>query len=110
MHRGFYSVAKWHDLVEPSGELEALGLRVQRALAAHGFAVEVRERFWAHVTVVRFSRAVAVGPLSWPDDERQFDVSRATLYDSLLSQGGPPRYEALWRADLAIPQVITHSA
>src|SRR5207253_9539637 len=34
------------DLVEPAGELEALGSRVQLALAALGFAVEVRERFW----------------------------------------------------------------
>ncbi|MDX6646067.1 MAG: 2,3-cyclic 3-phosphodiesterase [Miltoncostaeaceae bacterium] len=97
-------------LAEPSGELEALGLRVQRALAGLGFAVEVRERFWPHVTVVRFPRPLAVGSPVWPEDERQFDVSRATLYDSLLSSGGPPRYEALWRAELAIPQAITQSA
>jgi RNA 2',3'-cyclic 3'-phosphodiesterase len=98
------------DLIEPSGELEALGLRVQRAFAELGFAVDVRERFWPHVTVVRFARPAAVGRPAWADDERQFDVSRATIYDSLLSPGGPPRYEALWRADLAIPQAITHSA
>jgi len=98
------------DLVEPTGELEALGLRVQHALAALGFAVDVRERFWAHVTVVRFSKPVAAGRQAWPEDERQFDVSRATLYDSLLSPGGPPRYEPLWRGDLAIPEAITHSA
>jgi 2'-5' RNA ligase len=98
------------ELVEETGELEALGLRAQRALAALGLCADARERFWPHVTIVRFSRPPALGRLSWAGDERQFDVSRAALYDSLLSSGGPPRYEPVWRVDLMTPEALTPSA
>lgn len=78
----------------------ALGGALGRPLA------EVRP--WPHVTLVRFSRPVRIpaagaAAAAPSPGERAFDVSRATLYDSVQIPGRPPRYDTVAGAALGAP-------
>ncbi len=58
------------------------------------------ETFWPHITLVRLRHPTRVRRFPPIGNEHVFDISRASLYDSLISPGRPPRYEALDSATL----------
>ena len=55
---------------------------------------------WPHVTLVRLRRPVRVDLPPSTDREHMFDISRAALYDSHQSPGGPSRYRELFAVEL----------
>jgi RNA 2',3'-cyclic 3'-phosphodiesterase len=61
---------------------------------------EVDGRHWLHVTVLRMGQPTRLAGFDWPGDERVFDISRATLYDSHIAPGRAPRYEPVVRVPL----------
>lgn len=80
------------ELRDLHGGLAALAARLAPAVArALGEAPPPRP-LWAHVTLVRLRRPGAVEPAALPREERTFGISRAALYDSRQTPGGPPRY------------------
>lgn len=84
------------ELVDTDGALADIAARVLRACAD---ALPGRDDggrpFWPHVTVTRFSRPANVRGFPPVDHEHVFDITRASLYDSHICPGRPPRYEAL---------------
>ncbi|WP_217915798.1 RNA 2',3'-cyclic phosphodiesterase [Miltoncostaea marina] len=89
------------ELADPDGVLAAMAGRVRgaadRALGRAPSAVA----FWPHVTIVRLRRPARVAGLPAVDGERLFDISRAALYDSVQSPGGPPEYRELAAVELS---------
>ena len=67
----------------------------ERVRAAVGDTGEGGRPFWPHVTVARFGRPERVRGFPSFDGEHVFDITRASLYDSFITPGRPPRYEAL---------------
>ena len=61
---------------------------------------EVDARHWLHVTVLRLAKPTRLEGFDWPGDERVFDISRATLYDSHIAPGRAPRYEPVVQVPL----------
>lgn len=82
-----------------------LGERARRLRAAIGLALgrPVDDApLWPHVTVMRLRRPARIGLSEVPlDGEHVFDVSRAALYDSQQSPGGPSRYRELVAVEFA---------
>jgi 2'-5' RNA ligase len=88
------------ELLDPEGALAARAARVRAAVdGVLGRAPDGRA-LWPHVTVARWSRPVRASRLSGVDQEHLFDISRAALYDSEQSPGGPPRYRELVAVEL----------
>jgi 2'-5' RNA ligase len=56
---------------------------------------------WPHVTVLRLRPPTRVRPAGAVEREHLFDISRAALYDSHQSPGGPPQYRELAAVELA---------
>jgi len=56
---------------------------------------------WPHVTVLRLRPPARVRPAGEVEREHLFDISRAGLYDSHQSPGGPPQYRELAAVELA---------
>jgi len=84
------------ELLDVDGALRDIAARVLRACAD---AIPDRgddgRAFWPHVTVARFSRPGDVRGFPPVAHEHVFDITRASLYDSHICPGRPPRYEAL---------------
>jgi len=89
------------ELADPEGALAALARRVRAAVEQALGRPGEEGRFWPHVTLVRLrppARAAALPPV---DREHLFDISRAALYDSVQSPGGPPTYRELAAVELS---------
>lgn len=82
------------------GALTDLAARVADACAGHGDAPGGARPFWPHVTILRFGRPTAVRRFPSTRHEHVFDITRASLYDSHITPGRPPRYEALMEVRL----------
>jgi 2'-5' RNA ligase len=82
------------------GGVRARRDQVRAAVAAALGRPPADEAFWPHVTLVRYTRPGRLSglPEDEPGWERTFAVGRAALYDSVTIPGGPPRYDALARA------------
>ena len=84
-----------------AGLVAALARRVRAAVEQALGRPGEEGRFWPHVTLVRLrppARAAALPPV---DREHLFDISRAALYDSVQSPGGPPTYRELAAVELS---------
>jgi 2'-5' RNA ligase len=93
---------------DPSGILEPLHARLNRALARFGAKSE-QKRYTPHVTLARvrgpvdtreLARRVESGGEFWFSVE---PLDAITLFMSELSRGGPPQYTVLGRYDLGGP-------
>jgi len=84
------------ELDDVDGVLADMAARVERVCGAvlSGYAAD-RRPFWPHVTVARFRRPGDVRRFPPIEHEHVFDITRASLYDSHITPGEPPRYEAL---------------
>jgi 2'-5' RNA ligase len=78
---------------DPAGELRALQARV-----AHALDHTEGRPFLPHVSVARVRGRLRPGALP-PAPTVRFDAVALTLFRSALGSG-PPRYEALWSANL----------
>jgi 2'-5' RNA ligase len=88
------------ELTDPEGALAEWILRVRAAVDAALERSPDGSAPWPHVTLVRLRRAVRVDLPPATDEEHMFDISRAALYDSHQSPGGPPRYRELFAVEL----------
>ena len=88
------------ELTDPEGALAEWILRVRAAVDAALERSPDGSAPWPHVTLVRLRRAVRVDLAPATDEEHMFDISRAALYDSHQSPGGPPRYRELFAVEL----------
>lgn len=81
------------ELRDVDGALSALAARLAPAVGEALGAPPPRRPLWPHVTLVRMRRPGPVSLPRVPHEERTFGISRAALYDSRQTPGGPPRYE-----------------
>lgn len=89
------------ELVDRDGTLVARAARLRAALDAVLGRQPERAPLWPHVTVLRLRPPARVAPAEPVGREHLFDISRAALYDSLQSPGGPPQYRELAAVELA---------
>lgn len=88
------------ELDDSTGRMSALARAVRRTLGAiDGVTIDERP-LWPHVTLVRFGRPTRVRRSPQVGSEHVFDISRASLYDSIISPGASPTYEALCAVSL----------
>jgi 2'-5' RNA ligase len=88
------------ELDDPAGAMATLAGTVRRSLGGiHGVSVDDRP-LWPHVTLVRFGRPTRVRRSPQIGSEHVFDFSRISLYDSMISPGASPTYEALCAVSL----------
>lgn len=84
------------ELDDPGGEAARRAGRLRALLERAVGAVPDARPLWPHVTLVRLPRGTSGAPGTLPDvPEHVFDFSRAALYHSDTSGGGPSRYVAL---------------
>ena len=88
------------ELIDPDGALAEWILRVRAAVDAALERPPDGSAPWPHVTLVRLRRAARVDLPTATDEEHVFDISRAALYDSHQSPGGPSRYRELIAVEL----------
>ena len=88
------------ELIDPEGALAEWILRVRAAVDGALERTPDGSRPWPHVTLVRLRRAARVDLPPAADEEHMFDISRAALYDSHQSPGGPSRYRELFAVEL----------
>jgi 2'-5' RNA ligase len=88
------------ELIDPGGALAERMLRVRAAVDASLGRPPDDSAPWPHVTLVRLRRPARVDLPPAPDREHLFDISRAALYDSHQSPGGPSRYRELIAVEL----------
>lgn len=88
------------ELADPTGALAAHAARLAGALGDARDALGAARPFWPHVTLVRMSRPTQVRRFPRSESEHVFAIHRITLYDSHMSPGMPPRYEALMTVPL----------
>ncbi len=83
------------ELDDVDGAVTSVAWRIRAAAERLGVVEPERRPFWPHVTVARFRRPEHVRRFPAVDDEHVFDIDRASLYDSHIEPGRPPRYRAL---------------
>jgi 2'-5' RNA ligase len=83
------------ELEDLDGAVAAAAARIRAAVGHVSDGSDDRRPFWPHVTVARFRRPERVRGFPDIDGEHVFDITRASLYDSFITPGRPPRYEAL---------------
>jgi RNA 2',3'-cyclic 3'-phosphodiesterase len=90
------------ELDDPEGGLAERARRVRAALDPVLGRDSGEAGAWPHVTVVRLGRPARMEPPRGAlGREHVFDVSRAALYDSVQSPGGPSRYRELVAVEFA---------
>ena len=89
------------ELADPEEALAAMASRVRGAVDRVLGRAAAGDRFWPHVTLVRLRRPARASGLPPVDQEHLFDISRAALYDSVQSPGGPPEYRELAAVELS---------
>ncbi len=89
------------ELADSDGTIARLAQQVHQATDIVASSRPARgETFWPHITLVRLRHPTRVRRFPPIGSEHVFDISRASLYDSQISPGRPPRYEALDSATL----------
>lgn len=89
------------ELADPEGALAARAARLRRALDGALGREPAAAPLWPHVTVLRLGRPARVALPPPGAAEHLFDISRAALYDSHQSPGGPPQYRELAAVEFA---------
>jgi 2'-5' RNA ligase len=89
------------ELVDREGALADRAARLRSALDAVLGRPAQPGPLWPHVTVLRLRPPARVRPSEPVGREHLFDISRAALYDSHQSPGGPPQYREVAAVELA---------
>lgn len=83
------------EYADVEGRVAQLAERLAGIVGDAGGPARETGRFWPHITIARFSRPTRLRRYATSGGEHVFAFDRITLYDSFITSGGSPRYQAL---------------